>query len=87
MKFNIMSISLEEVQSHETESDIWVIINQKIYDCTNFLNGHPGGKKAILIYAGRDAAEEFDMLHSPNVLTKYLAESAFKGHVKMDANL
>ena len=24
---------------------------------------HPGGKKAIMLYAGKDASEEFNMLH------------------------
>tara|TARA_B100001094_G_scaffold100079_1_gene96221 strand:+ start:1139 stop:1387 length:249 start_codon:yes stop_codon:yes gene_type:complete len=80
-----MSISLEEVQTHNTENDTWVIINQKVYDCTEFLQDHPGGKKAILIYAGKDATEEFDMLHPPNVLTKYLPKSAFKGHIEIIA--
>jgi cytochrome b involved in lipid metabolism len=32
---------------------------------TNFLPDHPGGEKAILLYAGRDATEEFNMLHDP----------------------
>lgn len=30
-----------------------------------FLPDHPGGEKAILLYAGRDATEEFNMLHDP----------------------
>lgn len=29
---------------------------------TNFLDDHPGGSKAIELYAGRDASEEFNML-------------------------
>ena len=24
---------------------------------------HPGGKKSIMMFAGKDATEEFDMLH------------------------
>jgi len=24
---------------------------------------HPGGKEAIMLFAGKDATEEFDMLH------------------------
>jgi cytochrome b involved in lipid metabolism len=40
---------------------------------TDFLPDHPGGKKAILIYAGRDATEEFNMMHKPDVVEKYAA--------------
>lgn len=32
---------------------------------------HPGGKDAIMLFAGKDATEEFDMLHQPSVLLKF----------------
>ena len=40
-----------------------VILNGKVYDVTAFMPDHPGGKKAIMLYAGKDASEEFNMLH------------------------
>jgi cytochrome b involved in lipid metabolism len=46
-----------------------------------FLPDHPGGEKAILIYAGRDATEEFNMLHDPKVIPRY-APDAVIGSVK-----
>jgi len=61
----------EEVAKHNTENDCWVIVNGEVLDATKFLPDHPGGKKAILIYAGRDATEEFNMLHKPDVVEKY----------------
>jgi len=30
-----------------------------------------GGKKAILMYAGKDATAEFEMLHKPDIIDKY----------------
>lgn len=39
---------------------------------SQFLPDHPGGAKAILLYAGRDATEEFNMLHDPKVLQCFL---------------
>lgn len=42
---------------------------------TNFLPDHPGGEKAILLYAGRDATEEFLMLHDPKVIPRYAPEA------------
>lgn len=38
---------------------------------TNFLVDHPGGKGAIMLYAGKDATAEFNMLHKPDVVEKY----------------
>jgi predicted heme/steroid binding protein len=57
----------EEVAKHNKKGDIWVIVNGEVLDVTNFLPDHPGGEKAILLYAGRDATEEFNMLHDPKV--------------------
>lgn len=42
---------------------------------TNFLPDHPGGEKAILLYAGRDATEEFLMLHDAKVIPRYAPEA------------
>ncbi|RKP11364.1 hypothetical protein BJ684DRAFT_13020, partial [Piptocephalis cylindrospora] len=42
---------------------------------TDFLPDHPGGKKAILLFAGKDATEEFNMLHKPDVVAKYAPET------------
>jgi cytochrome b involved in lipid metabolism len=60
-----------EVAKHNTKDDCWVIIDGEAYDCTKFLPDHPGGAKAIMIYAGKDATEEFDMLHERKVIQKY----------------
>ncbi|KAF7730818.1 hypothetical protein EC973_001336 [Apophysomyces ossiformis] len=65
----------EEVAKHNKENDCWVIVNGQVLDVTNFLPDHPGGKKAILIYAGREATEEFNMLHKPDVVQKYAPEA------------
>ena len=64
-------LSLEEVQKHNSESDCWVVIRETVYDLTAFLKDHPGGKRAILMYAGKDATDEFELIHNSSVLTKY----------------
>ena len=47
------------------------------------LTEHPGGSKIILKYAGKDATEEFDPIHPPDTLDKYLASSKHLGPVDM----
>merc|ERR1711865_407878 len=76
-----MGITAADVAKHNTKEDCWVIIDGKAYDVTTFLPDHPGGKKAIAVYTGKDATEEFDMLHPPNVLTKYLPKEAHLGAI------
>jgi flavocytochrome c len=76
-----LKLTEEEVAKHNKEDDVWCILNGKVYDCTKFLPDHPGGKKAIMVFAGKDASEEFNMLHAPNVLKKYLPAEACLGEV------
>merc|ERR1711976_534670 len=66
-----MSVTEEEVAKHSSDSDCWCIVGDGVYDVTNFLAEHPGGKKAIMLFAGKDATEEFDMLHDRKVIKKY----------------
>ena len=69
--FSPMSVSAEEVAKHNTDKDCWVIVGDQVLDVTEFLSEHPGGKKSIMMFAGKDATEEFDMLHDRKVIKKY----------------
>jgi cytochrome b involved in lipid metabolism len=64
-------ITSDEVAQHNTESSIWIIVHDKVYDVTNFLNEHPGGKKVLLKVAGTDATQQFDNFHALSVLEKH----------------
>lgn len=52
-------ITLDEVAWHDTGDDCWVVIYDYVYDCTEFLEEHPGGSDVLLEYAGRDATLAF----------------------------
>merc|ERR1712193_159861 len=73
--------TLAEVAKHITKEDCWVVVNGSVMNVTNFLKDHPGGELAILTFAGKDASEEFDMIHPPDVIEKYLPKSATLGVV------
>eukprot|EP01013_Petalomonas_cantuscygni_P023777 TRINITY_DN45283_c0_g1_i1.p2 TRINITY_DN45283_c0_g1~~TRINITY_DN45283_c0_g1_i1.p2 ORF type:complete len:662 (+),score=182.11 TRINITY_DN45283_c0_g1_i1:121-2106(+) len=70
-----------EVAKHNTKGDCWVIVNGQVLDVTDFLADHPGGSKAILVFAGKDASEEFNMLHNANVIEKYMTPKQILGTV------
>ncbi|KAF4495357.1 L-lactate dehydrogenase (cytochrome) [Fusarium agapanthi] len=53
----------------------------KVYDLTDFLPNHPGGKKVILKNAGRDSTADFDLIHSNDVLDKWLEPSKHLGDI------
>jgi len=64
-------ITREEVAKHTKKDDCWVIVNGAVLDVTKFLKDHPGGVDSIMLFAGKDASEEFNMLHEANVIEKY----------------
>ena len=57
-------IRMEEIRKHNKEEDVWIIVNNKVYDCTEYLDLHPGGADSILINAGEDSTEDFVAIHS-----------------------
>ncbi|KAI0553690.1 FMN-dependent dehydrogenase [Xylaria curta] len=77
-------LSGPEVAKHDSKESCWVVIHGKAYDVTEFLPEHPGGMKIILKYAGKDATEEFDPIHPPDTLDKYLDKSKHLGPVDMN---
>jgi L-lactate dehydrogenase (cytochrome) len=72
-----------EVAEHSSAESCWVIVHGKAYDVTEFLPEHPGGPKIILKYAGKDATEEYDPIHPPDTLEKYLPKDKHLGPVDM----
>lgn len=54
------------------------------YDVTEFMPEHPGGPKVILKYAGKDATEEYEPIHPPDTLDKFLDKSKHLGEVDMN---
>jgi L-lactate dehydrogenase (cytochrome) len=76
-------LSGEDIAKHNSRESCWVIIHGKAYDVTEFLPEHPGGPKIILKYAGKDATEEFEPIHPPDTLDKYLDKSKHLGEVDM----
>ncbi len=41
---SIKLFTLEEISKHNSENDLWIVINNKVYDLTKFAKVHPGGK-------------------------------------------
>lgn len=75
-------ISGKEVSKHNDRDSCWIIVHGNVYDVTGFLDEHPGGSNIILKYAGKDATEEYDSIHPPNMITTYLPPEKNLGPVE-----
>ncbi|XP_071766037.1 cytochrome b5 type B [Centroberyx gerrardi] len=75
--------TLEEIRAHNVSKDTWLIIHDKVYDITGFLEEHPGGEEVLLEQAGADATESFeDVGHSTDA--REMLEQYYVGELHMD---
>ncbi|KAG6389390.1 hypothetical protein SASPL_150858 [Salvia splendens] len=56
-------ISAEELATHNQPGDLWISIQGKIYDVSDWIKSHPGGDLPLLNLAGRDATDAFVAYH------------------------
>lgn len=52
--------TLAVVAEHNKPTDAWVVIHNKVYNVTNYLEDHPGGSAVLVEVAGKDATEDFE---------------------------
>ncbi|KAL7979673.1 hypothetical protein Chor_004831 [Crotalus horridus] len=82
--------TLAEVAKRSTDREAWLVIHDRVYDVTRFLDEHPGGDKVLLEQAGRDATESFeDVGHSMDakeMLKQYLIGEIHPDDRKPDAS-
>jgi alkylation response protein AidB-like acyl-CoA dehydrogenase len=64
-------ITREEVAKNNTEDSLWLIVDARVYDLTDFLDAHPGGASVLAQVAGTDATTAFYNLHRHEVIQKY----------------
>ena len=78
---------LEEVKEHNKSKgevrSIWVVIHDKVYDITKFLDEHPGGEEILIENAGTDSTESFeDVGHSSDA--REMLEAYYVGELHED---
>ncbi|CAG7950219.1 unnamed protein product [Penicillium salamii] len=58
-------LTFQEIAEHNTKKDLYLIVHDKVYDCSSFVDEHPGGEEVLLDVGGQDSTEAFeDVGHS-----------------------
>uniref|UniRef100_A0A3Q0T169 Cytochrome b5 n=1 Tax=Amphilophus citrinellus TaxID=61819 RepID=A0A3Q0T169_AMPCI len=74
---------LSEIEAQNSFKSTWIIIHNKVYDVTKFLEEHPGGEEVLREQAGGNATESFeDVGHSTDA--REMASSLMIGEVHPD---
>ncbi|KAK5623219.1 Cytochrome b5 [Crenichthys baileyi] len=74
---------LSEIEAQNSFRSTWIIIHNKVYDVTKFLDEHPGGEEVLREQAGGNATESFeDVGHSTDA--REMASSMVIGELHPD---
>lgn len=58
------AITMAEVQENSTTDSCWAVIEQRVYDLTEWIDSHPGGPARIEQLCGTDATSDFTGQHA-----------------------
>jgi len=73
--------TFSDVSEHTTKKDLYMVIHEKVYDTTSFVDEHPGGEEVLLDVGGQDATEAFeDVGHSDEA--REILERLYVGELK-----
>jgi len=64
-------VSLSELEEHNTPEDCWVLIDDIVYDLTEFADEHPAGPASIHELAGKNGSEAFFAVHNSHLLDDF----------------
>eukprot|EP00316_Scyphosphaera_apsteinii_P024984 CAMPEP_0119302976 /NCGR_PEP_ID=MMETSP1333-20130426/4493_1 /TAXON_ID=418940 /ORGANISM="Scyphosphaera apsteinii, Strain RCC1455" /LENGTH=140 /DNA_ID=CAMNT_0007305519 /DNA_START=67 /DNA_END=489 /DNA_ORIENTATION=- len=67
-------ISMADVAKHAAKDDMWLVIHDKVYKISEYLDEHPGGEEVLMDRAGQNATVDFEDVGHSNDARKQLAK-------------
>ena len=83
--------SWDIIKQHNSLTDAWIVLDDKVYDISTFLKSHPGGKKVLEPYLAKDISLAFrgkrqdgikGPVHAHRESTISLIQNNFIGYVE-----
>ncbi|KAI9888801.1 MAG: hypothetical protein M1814_006255 [Vezdaea aestivalis] len=78
-------LTATEVSRHNQDNDAFIVVGGNVFDVTDFHPHHPGGAQIILDYAGSDATDAYNEIHSPDLILSELGPSKLIGVLDPDS--
>ncbi|KAK0868085.1 hypothetical protein LTS02_003841 [Friedmanniomyces endolithicus] len=73
-----------EVSEHTSKKDLYLVVHDKVYNCSSFVDEHPGGEEVMIDVGGQDASEAFeDVGHSDEA--REILNGLLIGNLKREA--
>jgi cytochrome-b5 reductase len=67
---DLKKYTMKEIEEHNKDDDVWVIVHDKVYDLSKFYKNHPAGPDVIMDFAGKDGTQSFDDSGHPGYAKK-----------------
>lgn len=74
-------IVMKYLNHHTKKGDVWISIENKVYDISDWIKSHPGGATPLLQYAGRDMTDAFRAYHKPGGKADKTLKSYYIGNL------
>jgi len=58
------TFTMNEVSSHNSKDDCYLVIRDNVYDVSSFIDSHPGGAEKIIEKCGQEVTGIFAQIHS-----------------------
>ncbi|KAI1301784.1 Cytochrome b5 reductase 4 [Halotydeus destructor] len=62
-KGRLLKVTDDELAKHNTRNDCWMVIQERVYNVTPYMDYHPGGVDELMRGAGIDATNLFNEVH------------------------
>ncbi|CAK7211473.1 hypothetical protein SCUCBS95973_001127 [Sporothrix curviconia] len=74
-------LTVDDIAAHNRLHDLWLVVDNVVYDLTDFADHHPGGTDILLRFAGRDATRVYSRIHAPSLITAELRPEKHLGRL------
>lgn len=75
------SYTMDDISKKRAKGKVWIVINDFVYDVTEYQHVHPGGSLLLQRMAGKDATDAFENYHQAHV-SRFILPRYFVGKLK-----